>query len=133
MHKLVRRDLPLLQERPVAGHSRRDRSSFALAVRTIRADLVTRSGPVRSLPRTTRCGCLCSNPLGIESLHSTVSRGIIRDGSAATCTIERQIPTRRSGRMALGRPRNLQHPMFGRFALVDDRPPPRLQGMRPGS
>jgi len=53
-------------------------------------------------------------PQGIDNLRSVVSRGIIREGFAATRNLDRQIPTRRPGRMAGRRSRDLQHPMFGR-------------------
>jgi hypothetical protein len=99
---------------------------------------------------TTRCSRAAFRSQGIEKLHSAVSRGIIRDGFAATTvSMDRQIPTWRPGGMARRRPRNLQHPMFRRQMrsrhgrcpvghpaprppLVDDRPAPRLQGMRNG-
>jgi hypothetical protein len=52
---------------------------------------------------------------GIDNLHFVVRRGIIRDGSAATTiSMDRQIPSRRPGRMARRRSHDLQHPMFGR-------------------
>jgi hypothetical protein len=42
---------------------------------------------------------------GVDNLHHVVSRGIIRDGFAATRTIYRQIPTWQPGGMGRGRSR----------------------------
>jgi hypothetical protein len=90
--------------------------------------------------------CRCSDPQEIDNLRNVAGRGIIRDGLAATRTIDRQLPAWHSGEMDRRRSRDLQHPMFRRevrsthgrrpaghpaprFALVDDRLTTRLQGM----
>jgi hypothetical protein len=58
--------------------------------------------------------CRCSDPPRIDNLRFVVGRGIIRDGFAATISIDRQIPPGQSGRMDRRWSRNLQHPMFWR-------------------
>lgn len=55
-----------------------------------------------------------SDPQGIDNLLGSSDPGIIRDGLAATISIDGKMATRKSGRMDRRRARDLQHPVFGR-------------------